>query len=105
MAAAMQHTLCGVQKLLWPATSPDLSPIKHVWYMMKRELTLSPEPAKTIAKLQQQVQDTGAFYCRMTFHTFMTVYMREYTGADLEIFDRGGPIEYPHGNIYEIRSY
>ena len=49
-AAATQRALRGVQ-LPWPARSPDLSPIEHVWDMMKWELTLSPESAATIAKL------------------------------------------------------
>ena len=44
-AAAKQRALSGVQKLSWPTRSPDLSPIDYVWYIMKRELTLSPEPA------------------------------------------------------------
>ena len=36
-AAAMQYALHGVQ-LPWPAGIPDLSPIEHVWDMMKSEL-------------------------------------------------------------------
>ena len=52
-AAATQHALRGVQQLPWPARSSDRAPIEHVWDMMKRELTLSPEPATTIAELQQ----------------------------------------------------
>ena len=47
-----KRALCGVQQLSWPARTPDLSPIEHVWDMMKRELTLSPEPATTIAELR-----------------------------------------------------
>ena len=34
-ATAMQHALHGVQHLPWPARSSDLSPIEHVWDMMK----------------------------------------------------------------------
>ena len=56
-AAGMQCAFCGVQQLLCPARSPDLSLVEIVWDMMKWELTLSPEPATTIAELQQQVQD------------------------------------------------
>ena len=56
MVAAMQRALRGVQQLPWPARTPDLSPIEQVWGTMKRELTLSPEPATTIAKLRQWVQ-------------------------------------------------
>ena len=50
-AAVTQRALRGVQQLPWPARSLDPSPIEHVWDMMKRELTLSPEPATTIADL------------------------------------------------------
>ena len=56
MAAATQCAFRVVQ-LSWPARSSDLSPIEHGRDMMKRELTLSPEPATTIAELRQRVQD------------------------------------------------
>ena len=61
------------------ARTSDVSPIEHVWDMMKRELTLSPEPATTIAKLRNGCKMFGTIYRRMTFGTFMTVCMREYT--------------------------
>ena len=50
-AAVTQCALCRVQELLWPVRSPILSSIEHVWDMVKQEVTLSPEPATTIAKL------------------------------------------------------
>ena len=53
----MQHALHGVQQLPWPARSPDLSPIEHVWDIMKRERTLSSKPVTTIAELRQWMQD------------------------------------------------
>ena len=56
-ATAIQRALCGIEQLPWPARSPDLLSIQHVWDMMKRELTPSPEPATTTAELQQWVQD------------------------------------------------
>ena len=49
--------LRGVEHLSWPATIPDLSQIEYVWDMTKRELTLSPDPATTIAELRQRVKD------------------------------------------------
>ena len=74
-AAVTQRALRGVQQLPWPARSLDPSPIEHVWDMMKRELTLSPEPAATIAELRQRL---GIVSRLMALAFFMTVYMREY---------------------------
>ena len=51
-AAAKRRALRDVQQLPRPARNPDLSPIKHIWGMMKWELTLSLEPATTIAELR-----------------------------------------------------
>ena len=34
MAAKTQHAPHGIQQLPWPARSPDLSPIEHVWDTM-----------------------------------------------------------------------
>ena len=68
-------------QLPWPARTPNLSPIEHVCDMMKRELTLSLEPVTTIVELRQWMQDRGTIYRRMTFGTFMTIWMREYTPA------------------------
>ena len=57
MAAVTQRALRGVQQLPWTARSLDLSPTEHVWDMMKREITLFPEPARINAELRQRVQD------------------------------------------------
>ena len=46
----------GVQ-LPWLAKFPEISPIEHIWDMMKRELILSAEPATTIAELRKLMQD------------------------------------------------
>ena len=54
--AATQRSLRAVQ-LPWSARTPDLSPIEHVWDMMKQKLTLFPEPATAIAELRQRLQD------------------------------------------------
>ena len=52
MAAVTQHALCDVQQLSWPARSPDDLPIQHIWDIMMWELSLSQEPATTIAELR-----------------------------------------------------
>ena len=45
------------------------------------ELTLSPEPAITIPELRNGFKMLGTIYRRITFGSFMTVCMREYTPA------------------------
>ena len=51
-SAATQRALLRVQQQPWPARTSDISPIEHIWDMLKRELILSPEHATTIAELR-----------------------------------------------------
>ena len=78
-AAAMKRSLRGVEQLPWPARITDLSPIEHVWDMMKRDHSLSPEPATTIAELRQGVQNSWDNLSQDDIRHFMTVCIREYT--------------------------
>ena len=39
-------------------SATSIANIEHVWVTMKRELTISPEPATGIAKFRQRVRDT-----------------------------------------------
>ncbi|GFX68156.1 transposable element Tcb2 transposase [Trichonephila clavipes] len=50
-----QHALRGVQMLPWPAYSPDLSPIEHVWDVIGRRLQTLPLP-RTNDQLWQMVE-------------------------------------------------
>ncbi|KFM57547.1 Transposable element Tcb2 transposase, partial [Stegodyphus mimosarum] len=43
-APICQHALQGILVLPWPAYSPDLSPIKHVWDVIRRCLLTLPLP-------------------------------------------------------------
>ncbi|GBN61048.1 hypothetical protein AVEN_131412-1 [Araneus ventricosus] len=40
-----QHALHSVYMLPWPARSPDLSPIDHVWDIIGRQLQRHSQPA------------------------------------------------------------
>ncbi|GBN73540.1 hypothetical protein AVEN_199945-1 [Araneus ventricosus] len=55
-AAVSQRALQGVDILPWPARSPDLSPIEHVWDIIGRQLQHHPLPAQTVPVLTAQVQ-------------------------------------------------
>ena len=55
-AAVTQRALHNVDVLPWPARSPDLSPIEHVWDIIGRQLRRHPQPALTVADLTDRVQ-------------------------------------------------
>lgn len=45
----------GVHILEWPAQSPDLNPIEHLWFLLKRYIYDYPEPAKGVHDLWDRV--------------------------------------------------
>jgi hypothetical protein len=60
-----KHTSKKVQKwfedhgftvLKWPAQSPDLNPIEHLWNYLKRRLAEYEEPASSVGELWDRVQ-------------------------------------------------
>ncbi|GBM16361.1 hypothetical protein AVEN_28321-1 [Araneus ventricosus] len=55
-AVVTQYTLQSVYMLPWPARSPDISPIEHVWDVIGRQLQRHLQPALTVPILTDQVQ-------------------------------------------------
>ena len=59
----------GLEVMVWPAQSPDLNSIEHLWFLLKRRLAEYLESAKGITELWERVQvewveeDRG---CRMS---------------------------------------
>lgn len=47
-ARVSQYGLQVIQQRLWPAWSPDLSPIKYIWNMMGQRLPRSVSPPTTL---------------------------------------------------------
>ncbi|GBM78580.1 hypothetical protein AVEN_200711-1 [Araneus ventricosus] len=60
-AVVTQHALQSVDILPWPARSPDLSPIEHVWDIIGRQLQRHPQPALIVPVLTDQVQQAWNF--------------------------------------------
>ena len=46
----------GVEVLDWPAQSPDLNPIEHLWHYLKRQLANYEEDASSMHELWQRVK-------------------------------------------------
>ena len=46
-----------VELLDWPAQSPDLNPIEHLWYHLKRRLGTYQELPKSIMELWERVEE------------------------------------------------
>lgn len=50
----------GIQVLRWPAQSPDLNPIEHLWEHIKRKLNGYPTQPKGMLELWERVQEVWA---------------------------------------------
>ncbi|GFU75348.1 DDE_3 domain-containing protein [Trichonephila clavipes] len=55
-ARVSQDFLRHFQDLHWPASSPDLFPVEHVWYQLKRQIPSCP----SVHDLEFTVQDLWA---------------------------------------------
>ena len=75
-----QGILRGVQ-LPWPARTPDLSPIEHVWDIMKWNLVFLKSLPQPLPNCNNRYKLLGTIYHRVTFNTFMTICIRQYMPA------------------------
>ncbi|GFU57727.1 uncharacterized protein TNCV_3638781 [Trichonephila clavipes] len=77
------NCLTAYQTLPWSAKSPDLSPMEHVWDMMKRRLHL-PENVDDLARQLEQICPSRLSGCFITLcHVMWQLPSRLEVGQDL----------------------
>ncbi|GFT59026.1 transposable element Tc3 transposase [Trichonephila clavipes] len=47
----------NIQRMSWPANSPDLNPIEHVWDMLGRQIAVFSHPPSSVTKLKRALQE------------------------------------------------
>ncbi|GFS71226.1 transposable element Tc1 transposase [Trichonephila clavipes] len=74
-ARIFQHALRGVQMLQWPAYSPDISPIEHVWDVIGRRLQTLPLPRTNDPLWQMVERGKGEPSLRTPSALLLTLYL------------------------------
>ncbi|GFU34307.1 transposable element Tc3 transposase [Trichonephila clavipes] len=47
----------NIQRMSWPAISPDLNPIEHVWNMLERKIATLSHPPSSVRELKKASQE------------------------------------------------
>ncbi|KFM60819.1 Transposable element Tc3 transposase, partial [Stegodyphus mimosarum] len=46
----------NIQRMSWPANSPNLNPIEHVWHMLGRQIAALSQPPNSVTELKRTLQ-------------------------------------------------
>ncbi|GFW00917.1 transposable element Tc3 transposase [Trichonephila clavipes] len=68
----------NIERMDWPARSPNLNPIEHVWDFLGRRLVARTLPPVTIPELRLALQDEWAAMPQQLIHTLILSMDRRY---------------------------
>jgi hypothetical protein len=54
----------NITTMVWPARSPDLKPIEHVWDMLGRRLRASDPRANSLAEVRNRLVEIGKIWTK-----------------------------------------
>ncbi|KAG2202608.1 hypothetical protein INT46_006171 [Mucor plumbeus] len=75
----------------WPAQSPDLNPIEHVWHQLKLRLNKYPTRATTISELEEGIEREWYKFTKENCLKYIDSMPRRINAV---IRSRGGPTRY-----------
>ncbi|KAI4892683.1 hypothetical protein NFI96_002009 [Prochilodus magdalenae] len=81
----------GVEELDWPAQSPDLHPIEHLWDGLERRLRARPSRPTSVSDLTDELLEE---WSEIPINTFQTLVERIPRGAEAGIAVKGGATSY-----------
>ena len=81
----------NITVLKWPANSPDLNPIEHVWAYIKRQLNQYKRPPKDMDELWRRVEEIWAKISRKLIRKLYESMPRRIRAL---LQSRGGAIKY-----------
>ncbi|KFM71805.1 Transposable element Tcb2 transposase, partial [Stegodyphus mimosarum] len=58
----------NIQRMSWPANSPDLNPIEHVWDMLGRQIAALSRPPSSVTELKRTLQEAWNRLSPQLFH-------------------------------------
>ena len=80
-----------IQVLSWPAQSPDLNPIEHLWVHLKKRLKVYPTPPKGVQELWERVAEEWDQITPETCQRLIGIILRRFQAV---IKAKGGHTKY-----------